>query len=298
MYQIIRDSATHSDLFGKFKRIDPFTQLIEKYRTLADTEPIDILAGDLVADLNLIEELRAEDPVLGESRVENIEAFIEGAAEFARHHDQGKLVDYLAEISLYTDLDAYKEVEDKLTLMSLHSAKGLEFDNVFIVGLEEGLFPLQKAMTDPMELEEERRLFYVGATRARKRLFLSTATTRFRFGEVQSMPSRFIKEIPESLLDRRDWRVRQHYEYTTDQPGLFAAVAASSHNSVDKGERYYDYDDESPFKVGRIVSHPTFGRGKIIQKDGYGDSLRLEIMFTGLGIKKIMAKFAKLKVVG
>jgi DNA helicase-2/ATP-dependent DNA helicase PcrA len=298
MYHIACDGSLHSDLFGKIKRIEPFTQLIEQYRARASSEPIDILAGDLVTELNLIEELRSEDPALGESRVENIEAFIEGAAEFARHHSEGKLVDYLAEISLYTDLDSYREVEDKLTLMSLHSAKGLEFDNVFIVGLEEGLFPLQKAMTDPMELEEERRLFYVGATRARKRLFLSTATTRFRFGEVQSMPSRFIKEIPEPLIDRRDWRIRQHYEYAPDQPGLFAAAAASSANPNGKGERYYDYDDESPFKVGRIVSHPTFGRGKILQKDGFGDSLRLEIMFTGLGVKKIMAKFAKLKVVG
>jgi len=298
MYHIALDGSLHSDLFGKIKRIEPFTQLIEKYRARADSEPIDILTGDLVTELNLIEELRSEDPALGESRVENIEAFVEGASEFARHHAEGKLVDYLAEISLYTDLDSYREVEDKLTLMSLHSAKGLEFDNVFIVGLEEGLFPLQKAMTDPMELEEERRLFYVGATRARKRLFLSTATTRFRFGEVQSMPSRFIKEIPEPLIDRRDWRIRQHYEYASDQPGLFAAAAASSTNANGKGERYYDYDEESPFKVGRIVAHPTFGRGKILQKDGYRDSLRLEIMFTGLGVKKIMAKFAKLKVVG
>jgi len=182
-------------------------------------------------------------------------------------------------------------------LKTSHSAKGLEFDTVFLVGLEEGLFPLQKAMNDPRELEEERRLFYVGATRARKRLFLTTATMRFRFGEVQSIPSRFLKEVPEELVTKRDWRVRQHFDYSAGQTGLFPSMqtAASSGNG---GERTYDYDEDSPFKVGRIVVHPTFGRGKIVQKEGYGDSTRLEIMFTGTGLKKIMAKFAKLKVVG
>ncbi|MDH4034980.1 MAG: ATP-binding domain-containing protein [candidate division Zixibacteria bacterium] len=229
--------------------------------------------------------------------MENIEAFIEGAATFARTNGPTTLVDYLESISLYTDLDAYQATEDKVTLLTLHAAKGLEYDSVFIVGLEDGLFPLQRAMDDPMELEEERRLFYVGATRARKRLYLSTASSRFRFGEVMSIPSRFIKEIPEELIDAVNLKTlptRTHRP--TPARSLFGDSTTDA--AVPEGVHYEWDNDHAGLRPGRIVQHPTFGRGKIVGADGFGESLRLEIMFTGIGIKKIMAKYARLKVVG
>jgi DNA helicase II / ATP-dependent DNA helicase PcrA len=299
-FEIVLEGSKHPELDGKIRRIDPFVAVIEKYQARVTTDPVDSIAADLVAEIKLLEELQSEDLVLGPNKVENIEAFIEGAAQFARGHETGSLVDYLAEISLYTDLDTYKEIEDKVTLMTLHAAKGLEFNSVFIVGLEEGLFPMQRAITEPMQLEEERRLFYVGATRARKRLHLATATTRFRFGEVQYIPSRFLKEIPENLIERRDFRTQQHFEYQRMDPSSAAANGSPQYTktTVHNGEYSYEYDDDSPYKVGRIVMHPTFGRGKIVKREGMGDSLRLEIMFAGLGSKKIMAKYAKLKVVG
>jgi DNA helicase-2/ATP-dependent DNA helicase PcrA len=298
-FEIASGAGRYRDLEGKARRIEPFVQIIEKYQARVATDPVDSLAGDLVADIKLLEELQSEDIVLGPNKVENIEAFIEGAAQFARGHETGTLTDYLAEISLYTDLDTYKEIEDKVTMMSLHAAKGLEYNSVFIVGLEEGLFPLQRTISEPMELEEERRLFYVGSTRARKRLHLSTATTRFRFGEVQYIPSRFLKEIPEELIDRRDFRTQRHFEYQrTDSFAATAVQQTYSKPTVHNGEYSYEYEDDSPYKIGRIVMHPTFGRGKIVKREGMGDSLRLEILFTGIGSKKIMAKYAKLKVVG
>jgi DNA helicase II / ATP-dependent DNA helicase PcrA len=298
-FEIAAEGGKYPELEGKIRRIEPFVQVIEKYQARVTTDPVDSLAGDLVAEIKLLEELQSEDLVLGPNKVENIEAFIEGAAQFARGHETGTLADYLAEISLYTDLDTYKEIEDKVTLMTIHAAKGLEFNSVFIVGLEEGLFPMQRAITEPMQLEEERRLFYVGATRARKRLHLATATNRFRFGEVQYIPSRFLKEIPESLLERRDFRTQQHFEYQRMDPNSAANGSQSYPKAtVHNGEYSYEYEDDSPYKVGRIVMHPTFGRGKIVSREGMGDSLRLEILFSGLGSKKIMAKYAKLKVVG
>jgi DNA helicase-2/ATP-dependent DNA helicase PcrA len=229
--------------------------------------------------------------------VENIEAFIEGTAEFAKVHPEAHLADYLAEISLYTDLDSYSEIEDKLTLMTVHAAKGLEFHTVFIVGLEEGLLPLGNALSDPAQLEEERRLFYVGATRACRRLILSSATSRFRFGQVESVPSRFLKEIPEELLTRRDLRTSRHYarERTSSQTSMFPTQVGD--HQAPEGV-HYEYEDGEAMTAGRIVMHPTFGRGKIITAEGFGESLRLEIMFSGLGVKKIMAKYARLKVVG
>ena len=297
-FQIAADAHDFAELSAVGKRLKPFVDLIEKHRRKFQEAPVDFLTQELVDDLNLISELLEEDKTVGQARVENIEAFIEGAAAFARANGASDgLAEYLATISLYTDLDEYKETEDKVTLMTLHAAKGLEYDTVYLVGLEEGLFPLQRAIDDPMELEEERRLFYVGATRTRKRLYLSTAASRFRFGQTTSIPSRFLKEIPPELVDVIDLRQRPPVHRPAAQSrSLFGTSSAGE--STPAGVHYEWDNDNAGLRPGRIVQHPTFGRGKIIRAEGFGESLQLEIMFTGIGIKKIMAKYARLKVVG
>ena len=289
-YEVTRANLSDTELGSKAARLGQFVELIEKYRAVKDTTPIDILTQDLVTEIGLLSHLLEEDEILGPNRVENVEAFLEGAAAFARTNGESHLDNYLAEISLYTDIDSYKEIEDKLTMMTIHSAKGLEYATVFIVGLEEGLFPLQRTLSEPAELEEERRLFYVGATRAQKKLYLSTAMSRFRFGEVMSVPSRFIEEIPDELIDVYDLR---SYHPTAAVNGAVRPAAVSRETG-----RHYEYEGDEIMRPGRLVEHPTFGRGKIMTAEGFGDSLRLEIMFTGLGVKKIMAKYARLKVVG
>ncbi len=297
-YEVARDHAQHAALSAKGSRIESFVSVIEKYREKRQSEPIDLLTQDLVTDIKLIEDLQAEDAVIGQTKIDNVEAFIEGASEFARTNAEANLENYLAEISLYTDMDSYKEIEDKVTLMTIHSAKGLEYATVFLVGLEEGLFPLQRTTSEPEELEEERRLFYVGATRARKKLYLAAASSRFRFGEVQSVQSRFIKEIPPELLDIEDLRRERRYSYNGNGGGQTSMFPRKPAKSAESTGRYYEYEEDEIMQVGRVVAHPTFGRGKIVKVEGFGESLRLEIMFSGLGIKKIMAKYAKLKVVG
>ena len=294
---VLSNLSAYSELSAKSSRITPFLTLIERYRTLKESLSVDLLIQDLVSDLKLIEDLLAEDSVTGQTRVENIEVFIEGAAEYARSHPEAHLDDYLAEISLFTDIDAYREVDDKITLMTIHAAKGLEFDRVYLVGMEEGLFPLQRTIMEPQELEEERRLFYVGATRARKKLFLSSAGSRFRFGEVASVPSRFIKEIPAELVEVMDLQ-KARYNFSPAHSAPFGTRSAEARKEPTPQGVHYVYDDEEILQVGRIVQHPTFGRGKILSAQGMGESLRLEISFTGLGIKKIMAKYARLKIVG
>ena len=249
-------------------------------------------------DLKLIEELRSEDEIIGQTRIENVEALIEGMAEYARGNGEATLANYLAEISLFTDLDNYNDTDDKVTLMTIHGAKGLEYDTVFMVGLEEGLFPLQRTIDQEMELEEERRLFYVGATRARKSLYLTSAATRHRFGEVASMPSRFLREIPDNLVDTIDVRsgLRWHRPEPVRQASLFQTETPAP---LDTPEGvHYEYDGLEGLQPGRIVQHPTFGRGKVIKIEGFGESLRLEIVFSGIGLKKIMAKYARLKMIG
>lgn len=299
MYEIAVSADERNQLGRSAKRLLPFVELVERFRVKAETTPIDLLAQELVDDLALIEALRSEDEITGQTRIENVEALIEGMAEYARRNADANLVQYLADISLFTNIDNYDANDAKVTLMTLHSAKGLEFDTVFIAGLEEGLFPMNNAISEPMKLEEERRLFYVGTTRARKRLYLSSATTRFRFGEVESIPSRFLKEIPDELVERIDLRTRRHYEYGTrfTKPSLTGSVQKKEAVVQPTGV-HYDFEDSEIMRVGRIIAHPTFGRGKIVAVDGFGESLRLDIMFTGVGMKKIMAKYARLKVVG
>ncbi len=298
MLELCADGATYPELFGKIKRIEPFTKLIAAYRERAAHDPVDLIVSDLVTEIKLLEELVEEDKVLGQTKVENVEAFVEGVAEYARTHPEPRLAEYLSEISLFTDLDNYRDIDDKVTLMTLHSAKGLEFDTVYLVGLEEGLFPLQRTIHEPMQLEEERRLFYVGATRARRRLVLTSATSRFRFGEVEAIPSRFLKEIPPELVDVNDYRSRVSARQSA---GAYARPTSGTYPSgaADAGaEVRYVYEENETYRVGRTVMHPTFGRGRILGAEGLGESLRLEIMFGGIGVKRIMAKYAKLKVVG
>lgn len=276
------------------KILQQFVELIETFRTLKEDLDIADLTQQLVDALRLLEQLISEDPLVGQGRVENIEEFISGANEFTNTFPEPNLDNFLAEISLYTDLDKYKEIEDKLTLMTLHTAKGLEYDSVYLVGLEEGLFPLARAMENPMELEEERRLFYVGATRARKYLQLAMATVRNRFGEMESIPSRFIKELPPALVETIDRRSHHRREYESLRPvGSILGRDRTESTGV-----HYEYEPEEAMREGRIVQHKTFGRGKVVRVEGSGESLRLEIYFTGVGLKKIMAKYAQLKIVG
>ncbi len=300
-YTVAQQAGQYPELAGKAKRIEPFVELIENFRQRADTQSADLLIANLIAEIKMLPALLEEDPIVGQTKVENVEAFVEGAADFARAHQDAHLAEYLSEISLFTDVERAKETDDKVTMMTIHAAKGLEYKTVYLVGLEEGLFPLQRTVTEKQELEEERRLFYVGATRAEKRLVLSTRASRHQFGQVESIPSRFIREIPQELLQVRDYRTGRNYDYSgvERQPssarngGGYKPQPAPAQSGV-----YYDVEEETGFRIGRIVAHPTFGRGKILSIDGYGENLRLEIMFTGLGVKKIMAKYAKLKLVG
>ncbi len=298
------DVVEHIDeypmLAARSGKLRQFGDVIIKFRFQQEGTPIDLLAGELIDEIKLFDYLKEEDEVQGQTRIENIEAFIEGMAEYARQNHHSTLADYLAEISLFTDMDSYREIEDKISMMTIHSAKGLEYDSIYLVGLEEGLFPLGNAINDPMGIEEERRLFYVGATRARKKLSISSATSRYRFGEVESMPSRFLKEISKELLERKDLRTHRHYEYSgqPNQSSLFGNKQRKPKPEPVPQGIHYDYEEEEIMRVGRIVMHPSFGRGKIIKVEGFGESLRLEILFTGIGLKKIMAKFAKLKIIG
>jgi len=293
MYQACLEIDKYNELSGRpATLIKKFTDLIESFIGKKEILDISKLTEQIIDELKLLELLIAEDPLVGKNRAENVEEFIVAANEFTSQYTEPTLENFLAEISLYTDLDQYSEIDDKLTLMTLHAAKGLEFDLVSMAGLEEGLFPLARTFDNPMELEEERRLFYVGATRARKNLILSMASVRNRFGYSESVPSRFLKELPPELVELVD-----HRTYHSTNNSGHPHDSKSSPKTFEE-DTQYEYEGEEIMRIGRIVQHPTFGRGKIVKVEGSGESLRLEVFFSGVGTKKIMAKYAKLKIVG
>ena len=243
-------------------------------------------------------EMEAVKNVEAETRVQNVNELMAALEEATERPEEGQtaagLEDFLEEVALVTDVDRWDESADRVTLMTLHNAKGLEFPIVFITGMEDGLFPISRAMESPADLEEERRLCYVGITRARERLFLSHANLRRRYGgTTTSLRSRFIDEIPDELIfrestnrfySRSSW---QQEEKTADTP--------------------FDDDITSPRIVqtpmgrvrisrGQDVKHPVWGKGRIVQVAGSGDDLRATIRFSDT-IKKVIVKYAALEMI-
>lgn len=207
------------------------------------------------------------------SRVENIKELISVAKEFEKNSAENTLTAFLTQVSLMTDLDKLDESTPAVTLMTLHSAKGLEFPAVFIAGMEEGIFPHYRSLLEPAELEEERRLCYVGMTRAKKRLYLTSAEERLIFGENwYNGPSRFLEEIPKELIK--------------------ADAAVKEKETIDIGAPAEEI--EYSFNVGDAISHPKFGRGEIIGISGKGSELIIQVNFESAGEKMLMARYAPL----
>ena len=276
-------------------RVKSFVNLIMQLIALKDTMGIVDFVHTVLDETGYRSELEREGTEDALGRLENIKEFISAAAEFEKTNEGASLVDFLENIALVSDVDEVGEDQSAVVLMTLHSAKGLEFPVVFMAGLEEGLFPLLRAIDNPDELEEERRLCYVGLTRAKQRLYLSYARNRTLYGNsMLSMPSRFIKEIPEELMEPAaggytfafgDFGIRRG-----TSPDPFAAF-----NSVPRKATDSKTGSSARFGLGDRVLHQRFGVGTVVAMDGEGDDLRIQIAFEQGGIRKFMANVAPLK---
>jgi DNA helicase-2/ATP-dependent DNA helicase PcrA len=234
------------------------------------------------------------------SRWENVQELLSAITEFVDKTQEATLENFLQDVSLVSSVDKWDDKFNAVTLMTLHSAKGLEFPIVFITGLEEGLLPFYNSHIDRKDLEEERRLFYVGMTRAMEILLLSHARLRFRFGELSyQTPSQFLDEIDETLLDRI-----KHTRKSIPADTIGLKMSSSRRKKI-KPDSYY-FSDEMPnyesgasneLQVGTIVEHDVFGRGKVLHIAGRGDSLKAVIDFNSVGRKNLMLKYAQLKIV-
>lgn len=280
----------------KSKILEPLGRM---FRELGEDEerPLEGIIDDILTETGYESMLLTQGDE-GAARLENIKELKSGAISFMEENEEHSLSDYLENIALITDLDSYEAGEDRVVLMTMHGAKGLEFENVFIVGAEENIFPSYRSQLDSSEIEEERRLAYVAITRAKKRLFISNAKQRLLFGSTQrNRLSRFVGEIPSEYLEINDNtlaidteapRVRKpqkvgylQQEARHAQVEKMAARIASAHNES--------------FTSGDRIHHRVFGDGTVITAKAMGNDTLLEIAFDKVGTKKIMANFAKVE---
>lgn len=274
------------------KNISEFCSLIEKYSLLKEEFSPGETAQTLADELGILKSFKEIGTEEAQVRSENVQELLSAIANFKVLHKNATLDDFLEEVSLVTDIDTWDDKSNAVTLMTLHSVKGLEFPVVFITGLEEGLFPLSRSFESNDALEEERRLFYVGATRAKEKVFLTWSAQRMRFGETyKNISSRFLKEIDPELVIRHDLR---RGDDTNKLDGRKRYKPA-----VDVMPAYEDFSQDTPeIYIGAEVRHGRFGLGKILYKEGHGENLKLTVDFYDAGEKKLMFKYANLEVVG
>ena len=255
-----------------------FAQLIESFKA-EDSAAHTI--EQLLDRSGYLKSLMQEGTIEAQSRVENVRELVTAAVEYDERETEPTLAGFLEMITLVADIDTMDDKSDVVTLMTLHSAKGLEFPIVFMVGMEEGLLPHQRSFSSEAELEEERRLCYVGLTRAKEQVYLTYARERRQYGSTDyRMPSRFIEEIPHELLNREE----------VYKPSHRAVVS-----SYDPDQPDTDVDFSFDYEVGEVVYHTKFGRGKITAMSGYGADMRVTIRFARGIEKTLMAGYARLQ---
>ena len=334
LWQAVEDVRRIDTLSARAQNaVTRFHDLIAAHRAQMDDAPADDLARDLVKAAGLLSELRKEHTRENLVRWENVQELISAIAEYAASSEDADLSTFLQEVSLLTDADNEYEDANRVTLMTLHASKGLEYPVVFIAGMEEGLFPLAKAAQEKAELEEERRLFYVGATRAEQRLYLTHARSRYRYGERQSATrSRFLDEVdPDVVRTEAGGELRQskgrftagggptrsydgvdphYYRETLSGTGRSKGKKRTTRRTVKSTTRagsggsggrrvVYDEGEGGGIVPGARVEHSHFGEGKVISLDGEGPKATAVVYFgSEVGQKKLKLKFARLRRIG
>ena len=276
-------------------------RLLDRLREAAATESVADLITRVMKESGYVSELEQEGTPEAQSRVENLQELLTVAREFITEGDEeDSLEAFLNHVALVADIDSADLETDRITMMTLHTAKGLEFPTVFLVGMEEGLFPHFRTLNSPEEMEEERRLCYVGITRAQRNVFLTRAQSRMIYGEVQvNRPSRFLSEIPEALLESKQKKVvkpapaqQLHLpprQSPTAATSLLRPVTSSSPSTA------ASTGPATQWKIGDKAAHGKWGIGTVVEVKGTGDNQEVKIAFPDQGIKSLSVKFAPIQ---
>jgi DNA helicase-2/ATP-dependent DNA helicase PcrA len=281
-----------------------FRDMIVGLANEAQTDTVSIAIGKMLDRSGYLKDLRDENTEDANDRIENLMELVSAARDYEARDPEASLGGFVDRLSLLSEVDEESGTKNaRVWLMSMHAAKGLEFPVVFIAGMEEGLFPHSRSSEDEDELEEERRLFYVGMTRAERRLFLTSAARRRVFGEYQSTePSRFVDEVPAELVERitpvftsgHGTFSHAHYEFRTNPYGR-----GGRPNRFKEESPKYSYEDEdqsaSGLRPGMRVRHAQFGVGNVISVEEHTDDYKITVRFNSVGVKKLLARFAKLE---
>lgn len=312
---------------GTKSKLQDFVTMIESFQVLNQNYDAFTITEHVAKKTGLLQELKKDGTPEGIARIENIEELLNGMRDFVEEQKEiadatGSLAEFMEDVALATDLDNDKGDSDRVALMTVHLAKGLEFPYVYIVGMEEDLFPSGMNMNSRSELEEERRLFYVALTRAEKQAYLTYTQSRYRWGKlIDAEPSRFIEEIDETfleyltpitenrykpLLDADIFDEVDHSKLRLKKPVAGKAPTGPTEAQLRKLRRLKpvtsDTDknfnaEDANLKPGTMVEHVRFGKGKILKIEGVGADTKAEIDFENGGLKKLLLRFAKLKIV-
>jgi DNA helicase-2/ATP-dependent DNA helicase PcrA len=280
--------------FGEVRDLFALLTDLERSR-----EPVPQIFNEMLKISGYMDMLTEEDNEEAAGRIDNINELSNAITVWAEEHEDKSLADFLEEVTLATDVDTWVQKDEAVNLMTLHCAKGLEFNAVFLVGLEDGLIPSRQNVDDPSKVEEERRLLYVGITRAERMLECSHVDYRRRFGDLlPGYPSRFLQSIPQELYTFHD---RSNYFALPESPKAFSRPAPSRFTGSSPGPRNdrqpmpreEDFSQDTvEFRMGQFVNHKLYGRGRIVSISGFGEDMKLTVLFNDGSRKKLMAKFA------
>ena len=313
LWEVIKNIRSFPEIGNGGPKIENFGMMIQGFIGMTETTNAFDMATHVAKQTGLMRTLFEDKSVEGISRYENITELLNGIQEFVEDDESEKdktLANFLEEVALYTDDQKDKDPNrDCISLMTIHASKGLEFPVVHLIGMEENLFPSQMALMNRQELEEERRLFYVALTRAEKKLYLSFATSRFKYGSlIPCEPSRFIDEIDAKYLDMSlaSMKSKVVYQRNSNEEQFVSANKPTSNKSIfttpkaaaplPPEDPNFVAGDISQLKVGDMVQHQRFGRGVVAEIEGEGQNQKAKVNFDNIGTKVLVLKFAKMRI--
>lgn len=301
MLEICREAEKYSELGRGAKKIKEFAGIIDGLsKKLDDGMGLEEFVKEVLADTKMLSALNQEKTIEALTRIENLNEFVTMVQEAVKSNEAITLFELLENISLVSDVDNYDDAQDTVVLMTLHSAKGLEFPNVFLMGMEDGIFPGLRSIGSSEELEEERRLCYVGITRAKRRLFMSHTKSRSLFGSTKyNMLSRFVKEIPDTLINNIEEERKKNfdldeYRAKTKKPVMDTSTFGLNGSNTPTSPKMSE-GAEAVYSEGERIRHRKFGDGTILEAKPVGADTFLRVMFDTVGEKKLMAAYVKLE---